>query len=75
MQRILEFVEAHDLAYRGVFEPHAEWEDERGVVDECVVVGVCRCRHGRRRRQPVVVLTAGTIDACCRSFSRPSIIS
>ena len=20
--------------YRGVFEPHAEWEDERGVVDE-----------------------------------------
>ena len=34
MQRILEFVDAHDLAYRGVFEPHAEWEDERGVVDE-----------------------------------------
>ena len=31
MQRILDFVDQHDLAYRGVFEPRAEWEDERGI--------------------------------------------
>ena len=34
LQRLLDFVDKHDLAYRGVFEPHAEWEDERGIVDE-----------------------------------------
>jgi hypothetical protein len=34
LQRVLDFVDEHSLAYPGVFEAHEEWEDERGVVDE-----------------------------------------